>query len=602
MRITKMMAKDIYGIGDSKEYDLSEKITGVFGKNGAGKSSFLNSLNFAVSGIKTPDLVHEGAASGAVMFETDNGLRVDRLAEKTQTGSVTVKNWLNRTVSSAQKVQKEIADGWSTQPDSLKILSSKDLENSLSKDAGRILLSYADDSLTEDEVRAIIKDMAAGHPEMHVSAETAEKIKIPHDTDWTKAKDLSAKAAKARRQAKADGRYYAEARKKISLSILGEGEPEIPVSRAKEELSEIAAEETAALNAKKQLDEYTKMKAHRDAVIKSISEKEELLRSSDTPADPEALKKKKEELITAGRETGSSLAAARAVISSLEPVYDRLGTGRCPLSDSIKCSTDMSETRNRIGKDIKKAESDIKILTEKMNRLKDEYDLVKKDLEKAEKAEALKKDIATLKKALPPEPAKPAVCESKDYKERKAYLNKIISNAEKKVQITQYDEMIKKEADRVWLTDFIAKVFSEQGPVVRGILDSYMSRLTSAAEKAEKETGVGIVFSYNDGLDIGYRINGGNIRPYSTLSSGEQMLAFLTVSDLLHRIASVPVLILDNLDRLDLDNLDRLLTLLDRVKDSYGNIILAGVDHIGVDEVLRKHGIINILENTEQEE
>ena len=53
---------------------------------------------------------------------------------------------------------------------------------------------------------------------------------------------------------------------------------------------------------------------------------------------------------------------------------------------------------------------------------------------------------------------------------------------------------------------------------------------------------------------------------------------------------------LDYVDKLDAENFDHLLTLLDRVADSYENIIIAGVDHEEFTSILEKHNIPNILQ------
>ena len=125
------------------------------------------------------------------------------------------------------------------------------------------------------------------------------------------------------------------------------------------------------------------------------------------------------------------------------------------------------------------------------------------------------------------------------------------------------------------LADFIAKQFSQKGIVSQNLLGKYIKTLTDAASKAEAETGIRVIFKNDNGISISYCINGDvdteNGRDYETLSEGEKMLAFLTVTDLLHRIANIPVLLLDNVDKLDAENFDHLLTLLDRVADSNSN-------------------------------
>lgn len=595
MKITKLLAKDIYGIEGQREYDLDGCIVGVFGENGVGKSSFLKSLDFAISGVKTPGITHEGTAQGAVMFETDNGLRVDRLVERKPSGTVTITNWMNRKKSPAINIQKEIASDWDTKPENLKVLSSKDLEESLSKDAGKILLSYADDTLTADEVRELLKKSITEKD--HIISEDIDTIKLPETIDAQAAKKISDSAAVARRQAKSDGKSLVALRNSISMQPLPEDAPD--AVSAKSELDSIIAYEAKAAEAGKLLEEYNKNTAHRNELLKEITELKGQIAKLDpdsTAGDAEKLRTEREALIEKGNAVKAKKTAAEATIQALSPIHDRLGTGVCPLWDKIKCSTDMTGAKAQIKADIEKAGKEAEEAAQELGRMKADYEKLMVRLGTAEKAAMLKTKLEAMERSLPPEPVKPEVTKPQDHTERKKLLQAVIDNASKKAQLVKIDDDIRKQSRLVYLTDFTAKAFSEKGSVVSRILEMYLDRLTEAAGKAEADTGVGVVFSYDNGLKINYRVRNDTLRPYETLSSGEQALAFLTVSDLLHRIASIPVLVLDNLDRLDLKNLDRMLSLLDRVKDSYENIILAGVSHNGVREVLEKHGIENLLE------
>ena len=210
-------------------------------------------------------------------------------------------------------------------------------------------------------------------------------------------------------------------------------------------------------------------------------------------------------------------------------------------------------------------------------------------------------EIESMKKALPEKIEKPKVEELKDEeKQKKVFLLNVLKNNELMVQQKQIAQKIKERKKLFYLADFIAKQFSQKGVVSQNLLGRYIDTLTDAAGKAEAETGIRVIFKNDNGISISYCINGDvdteNGREYETLSEGEKMLAFLTVTDLLHRIANIPILLLDNVDKLDAENFDRLLTLLDRVVDSYENIIIAGVDHKEFASILEKHNIPNILQ------
>ena len=77
----------MYGVKGDVEYDLSPRIVGLFGKNGAGKSSVINSLKLAIGGEKTSSAMLRGVDNSAVRIQTDT-VTIDRQLKKTETGSV----------------------------------------------------------------------------------------------------------------------------------------------------------------------------------------------------------------------------------------------------------------------------------------------------------------------------------------------------------------------------------------------------------------------------------------------------------------------------------------------------------------------------------
>ena len=314
----------------------------------------------------------------------------------------------------------------------------------------------------------------------------------------------------------------------------------------------------------------------------------------------EVIKKEKEELFAQGNKLNTSIAAAESTVSALQPLYDKMGTGICPLSCNgvkIQCCTDMTDTKNSVKEQIDTAKATIEKNTKEMETLKTKRDKIVAEYSFAEKKTKLQTEIDSMRKALPEEIEKPKAEELKDEeKQRKVFLLNVLKNSELKVQQKQIVQKIKERKKLFYLADFIAKQFSQKGIVSQTLLGRYIDTLTEAASKAEVETGIRVIFKNDNGISISYSVNGENGREYETLSEGEKMLAFLTVTDLLHRIARIPVLLLDNVDKLDAENFDRLLTLLDRVADSYENIIIAGVNHEEFTSILEKHNIPNILQ------
>ena len=89
MKITKIKIKNLYGIteyeGDGKSVELS-------GTNGAGKSSVIDAIRYALTNKSNRKyVVRNGETEGEILIETDNGLRINRKARTNQADYKSVK-------------------------------------------------------------------------------------------------------------------------------------------------------------------------------------------------------------------------------------------------------------------------------------------------------------------------------------------------------------------------------------------------------------------------------------------------------------------------------------------------------------------------------
>ena len=585
----------MYGIKGDVEYDLSPRIVGLFGKNGVGKSSVINSLKLAIGGEKTSTAMLRGADNSAVRIQTDS-VTIDRQLKKTETGSI-MTGWLDGKKTPGNRIQIDLASRLNTTKDNLNILSSKDIEKSLAENAGKILLSFADDELTSSEVKDLLMKEAKDITDFN--KEDITKIRFPDHIMWQNAESIASDYKKKTSILRAEIKGMEATYSSIRFADLGDAEIP-PADAAKEEYDALVKKEALYTEGQKLLKNYERMNTTRETILKSIQAKQEEMAKLGEVRELEVIKKEKEELFAQGNKLNTSIAAAKSTVSALQPLYDKMGTGICPLSCNgvkIQCCTDMTDTKNSVKEQIDTAKATIEKNTEEMETLKTKRDIIVAEYSFAEKKTKLQTEIDSMRKALPEEIEKPKAEELKDEeKQRKVFLLNVLKNSELKVQQKQIVQKIKERKKLFYLADFIAKQFSQKGIVSQTLLGRYIDTLTEAASKAEVETGIRVIFKNDNGISISYSVNGENGREYETLSEGEKMLAFLTVTDLLHRIARIPVLLLDNVDKLDAENFDRLLTLLDRVADSYENIIIAGVNHEEFTSILEKHNIPNILQ------
>lgn len=76
VRISKIQIKNLFGI---KEKQLDGSSVEIVGKNGAGKSSIIDSIRLALTNSSNRDYkVRNGETEGEIIIETDNGLKIDR--------------------------------------------------------------------------------------------------------------------------------------------------------------------------------------------------------------------------------------------------------------------------------------------------------------------------------------------------------------------------------------------------------------------------------------------------------------------------------------------------------------------------------------------
>ncbi len=594
MKINKLRVKNMYGIKGDMEYDLSPHIIGVFGNNGAGKSSLINALKFAISGEKTPTTMLCGSGTSAVRIQMDN-MTIDRMLTRTETGSQ-LTSWENGKKTPGSRIQSDLAAQLNTTKDNLKILSSKDISSSLAENAGKILLSFADDELTNEEVVNLLYNNAEDTTDFN--KEKIKELSFPEHIMWKTAEEVASSYRKKTRELRSEIKGMEAAY--TSIRFFDTGDAEIPAEDdARKEYDGLVKKEALCVEGQKLLENYEKLNSTRENILKSIRTKEEELKTFGDTRDVETIKAEKEQLIAKGNELNKQIASANGTVSALQPLYEKMGTGICPLSCNgieIKCCTDMTDTKNSVKKQIDDASLTISKCMEELKEAKEAHDAIVKELALAEKKSRLQTEIDSMKKAVPEKAEKPAVSVlSDEEKARKQFLSNAIHNMELKARQKELIVQINEKKKDFFLNDYIAKQFSQKGVVSQTLFKKYVATLTDAAGKAEAETGVRVVFKIEDGLNILYSVGDDVERSYETLSEGEKMLAFLTVSDLLYRIANIPILLLDDVDKLDADNFDHMLTLIERVADSYQNIIIAGVDHEEFKPILEKHSIPNIF-------
>lgn len=90
MRIVKLKIRNLFGISELEAGGSSIELTG---KNGAGKSSVIDAIKYALTNKSDRKyIVRNGETEGEVLIETDSGLRINRKVRTNQADYKSVKN------------------------------------------------------------------------------------------------------------------------------------------------------------------------------------------------------------------------------------------------------------------------------------------------------------------------------------------------------------------------------------------------------------------------------------------------------------------------------------------------------------------------------
>lgn len=89
MKITKIRIKNLFGI---KECELDGRSVEITGTNGAGKSSVIDAIRYALKNDSDRDLIiRDGEDQGEILIETDTGLTINRMKRRNQADYKSVK-------------------------------------------------------------------------------------------------------------------------------------------------------------------------------------------------------------------------------------------------------------------------------------------------------------------------------------------------------------------------------------------------------------------------------------------------------------------------------------------------------------------------------
>lgn len=610
MRIDKVVISNLYGIRGSKEIDISMSILALWGANGIGKTSVIESIRFAITGAGKVNVLHAGETDGFV--EIAFGEHSVRRIVSFYEGKYKLQTFVDGRKVSTKAAEQFLAEQFQSKSSDIKLLTSKNLTSSLESGAGDLLMSYMDNSIPREDVISMVLSHNPGNKHLTEDVVRTYGMQIlPENVDYAAITALLKSERDNRRITKKEGDNLTAKLRNMDAS--GAQYDLETLTKELESLQNLQAASKAALEAAKQMEAVAKKRETTLSTIASLKKEKDQIEmvmkelSKDDPSKFEDAENSKTELSRRISETQEKihlnekdLAVIESDLAWIHDISGKLQTGGCPFSSEklpIKCSTDMSPILSDL-------EAREKESADRKNRLETETGKLKKDLtghsaelsrldmylNESAKKKNVEQRIAELEAALPKEPEQ-IKTDPTDYSKQIQEIQNKIFHANKYREVVETKQEVQKLAQKWYLCDAFVRIFADDGPVVSLLVEEYRKLLTEAANSISDITGISVKFITGKGIDMLFCTQGTEYRPYTSLSAGEQVLAYITITDMLSRLSGYHLLVIDDMDKLDNKNLECVIRLLSENVSGYENVIIAGVDHDGTEEILEKYQV-----------
>lgn len=591
MQIGKITINNFKGI-DNKEF-TPDKINLFIGKNGAGKTSYMEAVRYALTGEAPENILRTGKTLGSVKTTVFGGTEIERFFGKKSNVRVAG-------VASTQKSLKQfLEENGGIQMDTMKMITLGKLLTSMT--SGELSNFLVSSKLIPIEI-----DMEKFLSLCPLSSEAQEELSIM----------LPEAPVKFNMEAITDAYNYfyscrADKKKAVDVALkksVFEGtKPAMSLSAVDKTIADINASNKEKEIHDKLVAAYEKAVADRTRKLQELKRLEDSVKSVASAKKPDELIKTSAEQQV--RNCDKAILAQQTTLNVLgsnvamfEKTLANLDTSVCPLSNKLVCSTDKTAVKEEIlqviadnKKQMLSLTNEIADLKSKKNAANEAIQKYNADLEKFRNAQAIYDKYRFFKDNIPEIPEKPEERPSlEENRERLDELKKVREQiicfelAEKSKQ--EYTELSKE----LGIYEELVKNLNPKGGILERIIEFAFKPLIEHCNnraktlKADFEIAVkvdnGIRFLCKSKSDSGYL-------SLESVSSGEQLLAIFLIVDMLNTLSGFNILMLDDLDKLDEAALEGLMKLIlnPEVLDTYDHIFLATVNHPDAINTFKKY-------------
>lgn len=590
-----------------KETDLT-KLNLVVGRNGTGKSSFLDALRTLLTGApETNSPLMKGEHNGSVYGQMEDGTEIEvvysekdgKLKTTTKIGGSGV----------AKNTAVSVREGIGKLP--IGILSilmgpKEGFLNMKAADFGSLLMQILPFSKDREELLT-----ASGFSEDEKSYLSPM---LPEKMTFDAIKDGYGELYSRRKVQKQE--YD---RMKVEIETATASKPALSKVAIHTKLNAAQQRKVSENDYQQKLAEHEASKAEYQKAMEELKQLSQSIVKVEKPSEMRVLayQTKSKTLQSALQNTLNNIKALNSEMEVIKrnvevnkKVLADLETNVCPISSKLLCMTDKTAVRSEIERSVHEMTDLLSSKEKQLETLLKQEAQQKQELEDNEKSftdeytkrmtlyvEYLKKVDAYERKRSSIQPVKPA---PKPVTLGTTNVDEEISDLSKQlVKLENYEKAnadlpkLKILEDELEMLNALVTDFAPKGRVYNALLALSVNLQEKYLNDRAKEIGLPIELKMEaeNGMNLLVKTNGTDFIPVSDISEGERFLTQFLFLDLCCAMSGCRYMILDNADALDAQSLDKVIEFISQpsVLKAYDGIFIAGLDHDDTVSVINKH-------------